>query len=863
MQNQSNGDALTKKTYSFVQLFDKTLEGIDYVNIPVIQRDYAQGRQDVEEIREEFIKALRDRLVLPEDKIIASVDLDFIYGYTEQNGNIKTFYPLDGQQRLTTLFLLHWYIACKDNAFEKFHNLFAKESKSKFSYQTRPSSEEFFNEFVNENLTTAATGNNPISSAIIDKKWFFLSWLHDPTIDSILRMLDKIHEIFKCEDIPFSRMVRTDKPYITFQFLDIKNSGFSDDLYIKMNARGKPLTAFETFKARLEQHIKKIAGNDTPKKLNGKPVSLSAYFSHKIDTDWADTFWRYRETSNNGTIDSGIMHFFRTLLTVFYPHILTDEKDALKKLISPEEAFSFYKYEELGCLNLDVVKSFITVLDGICDGSRGIKHHLPDSNGYYNEDETFKHVTELSVAHRTFTNEKSVQFYAYCSYLTSHSIENINGDKFLEWMRVVVNLSANTRIEIDQLRYIIHSISLLVKHADNILDFLIQYSDNVPQIDDNDNKNIFRGFDRQQLKEECLKALLIKKSDQWRKLIIDAETHGYLCGQIEFLLKFSGIWDYYTSKNNCDWTNSDDKHFIQQFSTYHQKSIAIFDESGLRSELSGPYGKNTTAIGKDGYNEFIFERALLSCGDYMLDIPHDSVKSFVENRGDYSWKRLLAGSGLKLNPASNIDQKREIFKKLLNQIDTKNISQSLVNILRSSSVNDWRKIFIDEPALIQACRHNRFIYVDDKNCPKNTIYLLERKTIYSQHFEAYSYKLMLDTLIPMRDEDKIAPFTDVGAFKTGLAEKRPFAYLTGWIPDGNALDLNIIFEKGYWHIDLTPQEESIIPDSLERLMISKLSFQKSELNDEADFSTRLIYENIPIGDIKEALLGVLEEIKNY
>ena len=41
-----------------------------------------------------------------------------------------------------------------------------------------------------------------------------------------------------------ARLTDTEHPAITFQLLDLENFGLSDDLYIKMNARGKPLTNF-------------------------------------------------------------------------------------------------------------------------------------------------------------------------------------------------------------------------------------------------------------------------------------------------------------------------------------------------------------------------------------------------------------------------------------------------------------------------------------------------------------------------------------------------------------------------------------------------------------------------------------------
>ena len=79
---------------------------IKKIIIPKIQRDYAQGRDDndINRIRERFLSALFEAVTNK------PVTLDFIYGDIDEEG-IMT--PLDGQQRLTTLFLLHWYAAVK------------------------------------------------------------------------------------------------------------------------------------------------------------------------------------------------------------------------------------------------------------------------------------------------------------------------------------------------------------------------------------------------------------------------------------------------------------------------------------------------------------------------------------------------------------------------------------------------------------------------------------------------------------------------------------------------------------------------------------------------------------------------------
>lgn len=75
------------------------------IEVPIIQRDYAQGRVDKKEIRDKFLNALFQSI---NDE--SGIKLDFIYGSVESG----IFQPLDGQQRLTTLFLLHWYASIKD-----------------------------------------------------------------------------------------------------------------------------------------------------------------------------------------------------------------------------------------------------------------------------------------------------------------------------------------------------------------------------------------------------------------------------------------------------------------------------------------------------------------------------------------------------------------------------------------------------------------------------------------------------------------------------------------------------------------------------------------------------------------------------
>ena len=73
--------------------------------IPAMQRDYAQGRDNAEAttIRRLFISSILDAVLSNNE-----LSLDFTYG-DSFNNDLLRYYPVDGQQRLTTLFLLHIY----------------------------------------------------------------------------------------------------------------------------------------------------------------------------------------------------------------------------------------------------------------------------------------------------------------------------------------------------------------------------------------------------------------------------------------------------------------------------------------------------------------------------------------------------------------------------------------------------------------------------------------------------------------------------------------------------------------------------------------------------------------------------------
>lgn len=270
---------------SYVGLFDRhdaDLPVIERIEIPIIQRDYAQGRNDqtIARIRADFLDALHAALVAG-----PFLSLDFVYGDVAGGA----FRPLDGQQRLTTLFLLHWYLAWRAHRPE------LGASWRNFAYATRPSARGFC-----ERLATASpTPATRLRPWFEDQPWFLSTWEHDPTIQSMLTMIDSIHERFAPTDcvVAWERLTDQARPAITFHLLPIEKLGLSADLYLKMNSRGKPLTPFENFKARFEQLLESTC-----------PARVDE-FAQKVDGSWADVMWPLR--GNDDIADHEFLSYLR------------------------------------------------------------------------------------------------------------------------------------------------------------------------------------------------------------------------------------------------------------------------------------------------------------------------------------------------------------------------------------------------------------------------------------------------------------------------------------------------------------------------------------------------------------------------
>lgn len=672
--------------------FGKLIERHGRVEIPVIQRDYAQGRADQHIVRDDFLKSLYDALCLPKEDPTLPLDLDFVYG-SIVNGS---FQPLDGQQRLTTLFLLHWYLAWVDGCSEDLRSRIITSGRSRFSYEVRPSSRDFINAFANYIPDISAAECEDIAGMITDQPWYFRSWRFDPTIRAALSMLDRMHEVFRRTSGLYARLIDETAPAITFQLLDLEQFDLSDDLYIKMNARGKPLTPFETFKARFERHLEDQFKDGPPDLCNGTP--LADFFSHRIDTRWSDFFWPFRD-KKTATFDDAMMNLLRAVIMVTRdPEAAATSLD-LADLRSMARASSYTWFHDRGWLDQEMVLALITLLERWSAGPETFCCYLPDTRNL-DEQALFQ---EILTKPTSLTFQQLAQLAGYTQFLV-HSPGEIDSIAFDAWMRVVSNLATNTDYNRpEDLRRSFAGLRDLTPWMNDILNHLASLDGDV------------RGFSREQVAEERIKAHLIGFGGGWPERLDRAERHTYFRGQIGFLLRCCGLklGEVDTELERLDTATASE--LVEPFEHYLACASQMFDDLVKHPKGSGR----------------LWERALLAVGNFLPNVGRNRSLLTTSYDEAWGWKRLLRNAAAGSQPS-------QILKALWDQIDDPDsYAADLGGVIESASeIDPWREAILATPSVYDYGTYRMIRFSEDGG-----IYLLRKTQMNGRHAELFTYCL--------------------------------------------------------------------------------------------------------------------------
>ncbi|TYB79176.1 GmrSD restriction endonuclease domain-containing protein [Bizionia myxarmorum] len=778
------------------------------IEIPVIQRDYVQGREDAKahQIREQFVKDLLDNLISDKNDLH---HLDFIYGRIIDDLNTdslkknaesveqllsilrkyhtsldvklsgelpvvdrkelialnKKFLPLDGQQRLTTLWLLHFVIA---------HQLdYMPEWMMNFTYKTRKSSRDFCATLLKHNCNLIICES--YAEVIQNQPWFFYKWKNDPTVKGMLVMLDEIWKqitsITNWDDSIKSwwDALTGDNNKICFSFLPLDEHNIDDEIYIKMNARGKQLSDFEIFKNSLLEFLEECLINH-PETLTKNDI---AEYAHKLDTTWLDIFWGVKR-KGIFDIQENYFNFFK--LSILYTYIEKQnikendknkgiDADVIKLYLkntnesSKYESLSFQQMKSKSLITLESVIETFKLLEIFEDRAyidRFIEW-LQDEKFIFDETGFINHENALDSLLFSHFNESSQKiayydrtFYiAIISFIKRNRFNQENLEiSFKRYARLCYNLVYNQNYiqSPETFGQAILSVIELSKVGNKLYE----------------NPKLLRSdtikFKQNSIEEEILKLDLIRINASYEKEFIKFERHPYFKGQIGFVVKMSGDLEFFD---------------IERFIDYREKLLFLFS-----SEM------NTS-------DQKLFDRALLTYSNYFISQGH-SRWMFCDSNTNFRlkeerWRIVFANN-------------RDNLKKLLDRLDIANMEKSLKEIIKQYNGSSWRKYFIESPELWKACNNRTFKKTDDGykvRLLKNENAGGTQRELRSKFFEI-NYKMSGKSILPFES----LKYDDVTK-----QEEEPCAFFDNWKYKGMTYFMDIRYINREYELRFSFREQ--------------------------------------------------------
>lgn len=637
------------------------------ISIPRIQRDYVQGRNtaQVKYARRRMIDELFDAIT--NDK---SIDLNFVYG-KDENG---LFVPIDGQQRLTTLLCLHIYAFSKNNDEDGLKIL-----DEKFEYCTRTSTTRFLKALIKHFRNYFTQDVVGVIDYIEDSAWYSTEWDKDPSVNSFKTVLDNIDRKF-AHTMALHERLKSECCPITFMALKISDIGKVNDLYIKMNSRGKPLTEFESFKSELFDYL--------DAKIPQEILFETSDFKKRADDDWLCMLWDMCDEPAKECDNIYMSFLHQIIINRLVPGKYDDNSS--DNWVELNENDGFYNFSNY-------------------------KPYLKDGKALNDIFFTFELCTTLLsknplIKHliKNFTLENQVRLSAITRYAITVPRNEWSVDSFENWMRILNNLINNTPIDKTE-RYISACNSIWT-----INDEMVKASDLYLAKATNDELSAISFFETRQKSEEAMKCKLIVKDNAWKKLIVTAEQHPYFMGEIRFAFILSGIEDY---SSICD-------HKIAQ--TEFENTLNII-------QLLFP----VDAASELCVDSNMFRRALLTYGNYSIWANSSYTFFFEGGKGYFNWRRLL-------RETSSLNIFKKLFADLVsNDVksadEIKNVLESAIKNYTDTS-DEFIYYLIKIPDVMEFMKEKRFRTGNEDAHPEKQRHIFYGGNNLSVRYaEAYSF----------------------------------------------------------------------------------------------------------------------------
>lgn len=467
--------------------------------IPDFQRSYAQGRDTIQslEIRENLIKDIKETLESNKD-----MSLDFVYGYLD-NG---AFIPFDGQQRLTTLFLVHLYLLKKKGTW--------RENRISLDYKTSTECPSFIAEISDEKTEIFFSGRLKQITALpfLDEEV-----LTDNSVKGMIRTLSLIDE--NLSDIALNDIENRLRK-ITFSVYDDIKKEEVEKFYLRMNTRGLLLTNFENFRSKYSSYLIE------ERKDKNEDLKLSKEKANKI-FDFFFCLEKKKDENLLENINERVMYIINSYFDSLYD-VYSIENDNKDKDFIP---FSYYK-DCFESEDLSLEKVMIPIIRFF---SFLTEHENSIASLSCNNDFWFSERLKSTLEKKEYKD----YILFMISYFRIFKEEDFDYASYSRYMRVLMNLKEN-----DGPNSTIKAIIDSNMSEDAIIDVL----------EKEEEKN-------KQIKEEIEKLKKIKEDENWREKIYDAEKTAFANGFISYL--YIDGWDNFDLLKN-NFTKYFDKNGVKK-----------------------------------------------------------------------------------------------------------------------------------------------------------------------------------------------------------------------------------------------------------------------------------------------------------
>ncbi len=310
---------ITGETYTLAELFS----GERRIIIPDLQRDYCWGDENNTKStgeKGELVSGFVNNLLAQfnDYKTINDkecLNLGLFYGYEVPANHIQL---CDGQQRLTTLYLLLGMI--NKNTIEHKEDTLLTEGKfrryliSDFEYK-HDDKEPYLNYAIRESslyflsdlVCKFFIGNKDNIETIKSADWYFDYYNLDPSIQSMLKALVKIEKIFgedSNSSLDFLEFGDWLINKVTFLYFDMENRKNGEETFVVINTTGESLSSTQNLKPLVLQEKNVSFDNTVFKGIDGKNIDgcweeIETWF-------WQKTWFRQKRKGDNDTAEDRI-----------------------------------------------------------------------------------------------------------------------------------------------------------------------------------------------------------------------------------------------------------------------------------------------------------------------------------------------------------------------------------------------------------------------------------------------------------------------------------------------------------------------------------------------------------------------------